>query len=77
MATKQKAMLYTPEQVQALGLLAAATGETYSDLVRRLVAAEATRLNIDWPDNMLSRAEAIKKAYELRWPKDAASADDE
>ena len=72
MAAKQKAMLYTPEQVQALGLLAAATGETYSDLVRRLVAAEAEMKGIDWPDNMLSRAEAIKKAYELRWPKVAA-----
>ena len=76
MAAKQKAMLYTPEQVQALGLLAAATGETYSDLVRRLVAAEAKMRGIDWPDNMLTRAEAIKKAYKLRW-KDAASADDE
>jgi len=72
MAAKQKAMLYTPEQIRALDLLAEATGETYSDLVRRLVAVEAARLNIDWPDNMLSRAEAIKKAYELRWPKVAA-----
>ena len=72
MATKQKAMLYTPEQIRALDLLAEATGETYSDLVRRLVAAEAEMKGIDWPNNMLTRGEAIKKAYELRWPKVAA-----
>ena len=72
MATKQKAMLYTSEQIRALDLLAEATGETYSDLVRRLVAAEAEMKGIDWPNNMLTRTEAIKKAYELRWPKVAA-----
>jgi hypothetical protein len=59
------------QQDAALTKLTQATGETYADLVRRLVAAEAAKHGIVWPDNMLTREETIKKAYANRWPKDA------
>jgi hypothetical protein len=71
MATKQKLMKYTDEQDAAVTQITDATDETYAELVRRLLAQEAARLGIEWPDNMLTREETIKKAYTNRWPKDA------
>lgn len=70
MATKQKLMKYTDEQDAALNALTEAAGKTYADLVRGLLAAEAERRGIVWPDNMPTREETIKKAYSNRWPKE-------
>lgn len=66
----RKEMKYTDEQGKALDLLAKKTNETYAEMVRRLIADEAARLGIDFPQNMLSKQETIKIALEKRWPKD-------
>lgn len=71
MTTIQKKMLYTPQQNEALEALTQATGETYADLVRRLVKDEAIRLGVAWPDNMARVEDTIRKAQSQRWPKDA------
>lgn len=70
MTTIQKKMLYTPQQNEALEALTQATGETYADLVRRLVKDEAIRLGVAWPDNMARVEDTIRKAQSKRWPKD-------
>lgn len=70
--TKKILITITDEQSETTGPLVQATGDkSLSDLVRRLLAEEAARVAIEWPDNMLSREETIKKAYAKRWPKDA------
>lgn len=65
----QKLMLYTDEQIVVIEKITKATRETYSDLVRRLLAAEASRLDIEWPDNMPTRDDTIREAQKKRWPK--------
>lgn len=65
---KQKLMLYTDTQIVALEKIMTAKGESYSDLVRRLLSAEASRLGIEWPDNMPTRDETIRAAQKNRWP---------
>ena len=70
--TKKILITITDEQSEITGPLVKATGDkSLSELVRRLLAVEAARVAIAWPDNMATRDETIKKAYSNRWPKDA------
>ncbi len=70
MTTKMKPIKVTEEQDVAIEPLVKASGDkSFSDLVRRLLAQEAARLGVEWPDNMPTRDETIKKAYSNRWPK--------
>jgi hypothetical protein len=68
--TKQKLMLYTDRQVIALEKIMQAKGETYAELVRRLLAQEAASLAIEWPNDMPTRDETIRDAQKKRWKKD-------
>lgn len=70
MSTKQKLMLYTDAQIAALEKIMAAKGETYAELVRRLLSIEAASLGIEWPDDMPSREETMRAAQKKRWAKD-------
>jgi hypothetical protein len=70
MPTKQKLMLFTDTQIAALEKIMAAKGETYAELVRRLLANEAASLSIEWPDDMPTREETMREAQKKRWPKD-------
>jgi hypothetical protein len=47
-----------------------AKGETYAELVRRLLAQEAASLAIEWPNDMPTRDETIRDAQKKRWKKD-------
>lgn len=67
---KQKLMLYTDTQLAALEEIMAAKGESYAELVRRLLANEAASLGIEWPDDMPTRDETIRDAQKKRWKKD-------
>jgi hypothetical protein len=71
---KQKLMLYTDTQIIALEKIMQAKGETYAELVRGLLAAEAARLGMDWPDDMPTREETMRDAQKKRWPKDEKDA---
>lgn len=68
--SKKILITITDEQSEATGPLVEATGEkSLSHLVRRLLAEEAARVDVEWPDNMLTPEQTIKKAYQARWPK--------
>lgn len=68
--TKQRIVKVTNEQDEAVTSLTESTGETYADLVRRLLAAEAEKHGIAFPMNMPASNDNIRKAYESRWPKE-------
>lgn len=69
--TKMKPIKITEEQDAAIDPLVKATGDkSFSDLVRRLLAQEAERVGAEWPDNMPSKEETMRRAQSKRWPKD-------
>lgn len=71
MPTKMKPIKITEEQDAAIPVLVEATGDkSFSDLVRRLLAQEAARLGVEWPDNMTSKEDTMRRAQAKRWPKD-------
>lgn len=65
----RKEMLYTPEQNNALANLMTVTDDrSYADLIRRLIADEAARLGLEWPDNMPTKKDNARKGISKRWP---------
>lgn len=73
--SKKILITISDEQSEATGPLVEATGEkSLSDLVRRLLKEEASRVGTIWPDNMLTPEQTIQKAYQARWPKSETSA---
>lgn len=71
MSTKTKLFKITEEQDEALSnLLEASKDKSLSDLVRRLLKEEAERLSVNWPDNMSSKEETMRRAQSQRWTKD-------
>lgn len=76
MPTKMKPIKITEEQDQAIpNLIEAAGDKSFSDLVRRLLAQEAERLSVTWPDNMPTPDQNIRKAIPKRWPRDQEDAE--
>lgn len=65
-AVKTRLMKYTPEQDTAIDALLAATGETYADMVRRLIEGEAAKHHITFPQNMPTKQQTMAKAREMR-----------
>jgi predicted CopG family antitoxin len=71
MPTKMKPIKITEEQDAAIEPLVKSAGDkSFSDLVRRLLAQEAARLGVEWPDNMPTPDQNIRKAMDKRWTKD-------
>jgi hypothetical protein len=64
---KQKLMLYTDAQMIALDQIMRAKGDTYAELVRGLLADEAVRLGLVWPDDMPTKQETMRNAQKKRW----------
>ena len=50
------------------------TGESFEALIERLLATEAARHGIDFPMNMPTIDQTIRKAQSTRWPKDQEDA---
>jgi len=65
----RKEMKYTDEQGAALDALEKSTGETYAEMVRRLVGDEAAKHGIVFPQNMATKQETIVKARAAKKPK--------
>lgn len=66
----RKEMLFTPAQNNALSNIQTLTGDkSYADLVRRLLAQEAERVGVSWPDDMPTKKDNAKKGVSKRWPK--------
>lgn len=63
----RKEMLYTPEQWETSETIRQSTNDaTHAELIRRLLALEAERLGIAWPDNMPTKKENSRKAVAAR-----------
>ena len=66
---KSKQMVFTQAQIAAVNALAAATGETYADMIRRLLIEESKSRGIIFPDDMRSKVLTMAQAQAARWPK--------
>ena len=66
---KSKQMVFTQAQLAAVNALAAATGETYADMIRRLLIEESKSRGIIFPDDMRSKVQTMAQAQAARWPK--------